>query len=39
VLQGDQVGRPSLLRLEVDTQRAIRVAGHVLEIGRGRVNL
>ena len=37
--QGDQVGRPSILTLEVDAARAIRVSGEVLELGRGSIDL
>jgi trans-2,3-dihydro-3-hydroxyanthranilate isomerase len=37
--QGEQVGRPSTLFLEVDSSGQIRVGGEVLELGRGYVNL
>ena len=37
--QGEQVGRPSILTLEVDAARAIRVSGEVIELGRGVLNL
>jgi PhzF family phenazine biosynthesis protein len=35
VLQGAAVGRPSKLRLEVDGERRVFVAGDVIEVGRG----
>jgi predicted PhzF superfamily epimerase YddE/YHI9 len=35
--QGAAVGRPCRLRLQVDDQRAIRVSGRVIELGRGSV--
>jgi trans-2,3-dihydro-3-hydroxyanthranilate isomerase len=37
--QGDAVGRPSELFLEVDADRTIRVGGRVIELGRGSVRL
>lgn len=37
--QGEQVGRPSILTLEVDAARAIRVSGDVIELGRGSIEL
>lgn len=37
--QGAQVGRPSILTLEVDATRAIRVSGEVIELGRGTIDL
>jgi predicted PhzF superfamily epimerase YddE/YHI9 len=37
--QGEQVGRPSTLYLEVDSSRRIRVGGEVVELGRGAIEL
>jgi len=37
--QGDAVGRPCRLGLEVTADRRIRVSGRVIEIGRGRITL
>ena len=37
--QGERVARPSTLYLEVDSQRAIRVAGEVRQIGSGHLSL
>jgi PhzF family phenazine biosynthesis protein len=37
--QGEAVGRPCRLGLEVTADRAIRVSGRVIEIGRGTVRL
>ena len=37
--QGDQAGRPSRLRLDVDTAGAIHVTGAVIELGRGSIAL
>lgn len=39
VRQGAQAGRPSILELEVDAERRIRVAGEVVELGRGTIRL
>lgn len=39
VHQGEAVGRPCLLGLEVTADRQIRVSGRVIEIGRGTVML
>ncbi len=39
VSQGDHLGRPSLLRLDVDEEGAVRVSGGVREIGRGTIAL
>jgi PhzF family phenazine biosynthesis protein len=39
IAQGDRVGRPSTLHLEVDASRHIRVGGDVAEIARGVVTL
>jgi len=37
--QGEFIGRPSALHLEIAADRAIRVSGEVLELGAGTVNL
>jgi len=37
--QGEQVGRPCVLRLTLGGDRAIRVGGRVIEVGRGEINL
>ena len=37
--QGEAVGRPCRLGLEVTADRRIRVSGRVIEIGRGTVTL
>lgn len=39
VSQGDQMARPSRLSLRVDTHGTIFVGGHVVELGRGQLNL
>jgi len=39
VHQGDAVGRPCRLDLEVTADRRIRVAGRVIELGRGSIRL
>jgi PhzF family phenazine biosynthesis protein len=39
ISQGEFVGRPSSLYLQVNARREILVAGDVLELGRGTVNL
>ena len=39
VLQGDQVGRPCRLGLQVDAMQRIFVSGRVIEIGRGEIRL
>lgn len=39
ISQGEQVGRPSTLFLEVNTAAQVFVGGEVLEIGRGSVTL
>jgi trans-2,3-dihydro-3-hydroxyanthranilate isomerase len=39
ISQGEFVGRPSSLYLQVDDQRRIYVGGDVIEIGRGTINL
>jgi predicted PhzF superfamily epimerase YddE/YHI9 len=37
--QGEQVGRPSSLYLEVTAERRVRVGGDVIDIGRGTVSI
>ena len=37
--QGDQVGRPCVLRLTLGADGAIQVGGRVIEIGRGEIRL
>lgn len=39
ISQGDRVGRPSRLLLEVDGDRRIHVAGDVVELGRGTIRI
>ena len=39
IYQGDRVGRPCRLRLEVDEAGKIFVAGRVIELGRGTVSI
>lgn len=39
IAQGDAVGRPCLMGLEVGSDRRIRVSGHVIELGRGTITL
>ncbi|ANN77073.1 PhzF family phenazine biosynthesis protein [Bordetella flabilis] len=39
VQQGEQTGRPCVLTLDVSTEREIRVAGQVLELGDGTFRL
>lgn len=39
VEQGDEIGRPCRLRLEVDRDRQIRVGGRVLELEHGVIEL
>jgi PhzF family phenazine biosynthesis protein len=39
VAQGDAVGRPCRMGLEVGTDRRIRVSGRVIELGRGTVTI
>ncbi len=39
IAQGDAVGRPCRLGLEVTTDRKIRVSGRVVEIARGTITL
>jgi trans-2,3-dihydro-3-hydroxyanthranilate isomerase len=37
--QGEQTGRPSVLYLDVDEERRIRVSGDVVEVGRGTITI
>jgi predicted PhzF superfamily epimerase YddE/YHI9 len=37
--QGAQAGRPSTLQLRIDGDRRVFVAGEVVELGRGYVEL
>jgi len=39
IAQGDAVGRPCRLGLEVTADRSIRVSGRVIELGRGSIRL
>ena len=39
ISQGEMVGRPSTLRLRIDAERTVFVAGEVIELGRGYVEL
>ena len=39
IFQGDRVGRPCRLRLDVDANGRIFVSGRVIELGRGTVSL
>lgn len=39
ISQGEQTGRPSILYLDVDADRHVRVSGHVIELGRGTIAL
>jgi PhzF family phenazine biosynthesis protein len=39
ISQGELVGRPSTLYLEVDANRQIHVGGEVIELGRGSITL
>ena len=39
VAQGDEVGRPCRLGLEVTADRRIRVSGRVIELGRGTIHV
>jgi PhzF family phenazine biosynthesis protein len=38
VSQGEQIGRPSLLQLEVNTDNEVFVGGEVIELGSGLLN-
>jgi PhzF family phenazine biosynthesis protein len=39
IAQGEMAGRPSALRLRIDAERRVFVAGEVVELGRGVVEL
>jgi PhzF family phenazine biosynthesis protein len=39
IAQGQQTGRPSILYLDVEPDRRIRVSGDVIELGRGNITL
>jgi trans-2,3-dihydro-3-hydroxyanthranilate isomerase len=39
ISQGEYTGRPSSLRLRVDTEGQVLVSGDVIELGRGTINL
>lgn len=39
ISQGEQAERPSVLYLDVDTDRRVRVSGNVLELGRGTLTI
>ena len=39
ISQGEYVGRPSALQLRIDVERNVFVAGDVIELGRGHVDL
>lgn len=39
IAQGEQTGRPSVLLLDVEADRRIRVSGEVIELGRGAISL
>jgi PhzF family phenazine biosynthesis protein len=39
ISQGEFVGRPSALRLRIDAERNVFVAGEVVDLGRGHVDL
>ena len=39
IAQGEQAGRPSILYLDVDADRRVRVSGEVIELGRGTVTI
>jgi PhzF family phenazine biosynthesis protein len=39
ISQGEMTGRPSTLRLRIDEQRNVHVAGEVIELGRGHIDL
>jgi predicted PhzF superfamily epimerase YddE/YHI9 len=39
VMQGEMVGRPSLLQLEVNTDNEVFVGGEVIELGSGQLIL
>lgn len=39
ISQGEMTGRPSTVRLRVDDQNGIHVAGEVIELGRGEIEI
>jgi trans-2,3-dihydro-3-hydroxyanthranilate isomerase len=39
ISQGEYTGRPSALRLRVDTEKQVQVSGDVIELGRGTISL
>lgn len=39
IAQGEQTGRPSILYLDVEADRRVRVSGDVIELGRGTISL
>jgi trans-2,3-dihydro-3-hydroxyanthranilate isomerase len=39
IAQGEQCGRPSILYLDVDADRRVRVSGDVVELGRGTITI
>jgi trans-2,3-dihydro-3-hydroxyanthranilate isomerase len=39
IAQGEQCGRPSILYLDVDADRVVRVSGDVVELGRGAITI
>jgi PhzF family phenazine biosynthesis protein len=39
ISQGELAGRPSTLRLRIDAERTVFVAGEVIELGRGFIDL
>jgi len=39
ISQGELIGRPSVLYLEIDAERNIHVGGDVIDVGRGAVTL
>ncbi|MDE2450575.1 MAG: PhzF family phenazine biosynthesis protein [Gammaproteobacteria bacterium] len=39
ISQGEQADRPSVLYLDVDTDRRVRVSGNVLELGQGTLTI
>jgi trans-2,3-dihydro-3-hydroxyanthranilate isomerase len=39
IAQGEYTGRPSAVRLRVDSERQVQVSGDVVELGRGVINL
>jgi PhzF family phenazine biosynthesis protein len=39
IAQGEQCGRPSILYLDVDANRLVRVSGDVVELGRGAITI